>query len=249
MAYNDRTYPIVRQNLGNQRGRGGTRHILGISYGYTNHEVRAAAGAAAAIVAATATSGSVTTTILPTAQPDVPRALSVTFAGTAGDIKAVAVTITGKNVEGKTITDTFTPTVDTAGTISGTKAFKSVTSISVPAQDGAGVTVAVDTLDLLGLNHRLPTGTTTANVRIVSTSNVKNITAANLGANGVKTLQSTPSAVAVSPSLVESNTVTPATLPDGTFHMSIHYYYVKWVLDPINDLTGTSTSTTNYGAE
>lgn len=89
-------------------------------------------------------------------QPDVPRNVTATAGGTAGDIKAVQVTVTGKNVAGETITETLPAfTVDTPGTVVGSKAFASIDSYSVPAMDGTGATVALGTGSKLGLPNRL----------------------------------------------------------------------------------------------
>jgi len=221
------TYRMSRVGLGNLRSLGGgSRNILGVSYGYTNtKKVAAAAGTALVHAAITGSSSAATTVTSSITDPDVPRNLTVTAGGTAGDIAAGNVTITGTNVEGKVITEDFAITVDTAGTITGNKAFKTVTSILIPQQDGAAATYAIGVGSKIGLNHRLASTAGTGTVRIVS------ITTA-----GVKTLQSAPSAVASSATLVESNTVTPSTLPNGTTSYSIHYFFYNWVLDPTNGL-------------
>lgn len=223
MAQLNHTRKMSRATFGNFRSKGDTRNILSISYGYTNFHKAPAAAGGATIVAASATSSGGTTLLTPITQPDVPRALTVTTAGTAADIKAVNVTITGTNVEGKVITEDFLTTVDTATTVTGVKAFKTVTSVSVPAQDGNGATYAVGTSAKLGLNHRLSALATTATVRVVTQTTA-----------GARVLQTAPSAVAQDATLVESNTVTPATAPNGSNVFSIHYFFYNWHLDPTN---------------
>jgi len=89
-------------------------------------------------------------------QPDVPRCISATAGGTAGDIKAIQVTIDGTNAEGVAISEDLPAfTVNTAGTVVGAKAFKTVTSITIPAHDGNGATTAIGFTDVVGIGMRL----------------------------------------------------------------------------------------------
>lgn len=100
----------------------------------------------------TASSSSVTTTISTfSAQPDVPRNITITTGGTTNDCKAANVTVSGKNFYNANITEAIAITDNQAGTSSGLKAFKSVSSVSIPAQDGSGCTYAVGVGDVLGL--------------------------------------------------------------------------------------------------
>lgn len=88
--------------------------------------------------------------------PPCPRNLTVTAGGTAGDVKAISVTVTGKR-RGKVITEAIGPfTVNTTGTVAGAKIFDEVTSISIPAHDGTGATTAVGFGELLGLPYVTP---------------------------------------------------------------------------------------------
>lgn len=90
-------------------------------------------------------------------QPDVPRGITATAGGTAADIKAIAVIITGTNIEDKVISETLPVfTVDTPGTVTGVKAFKTVTNIRIPAHDGTGATTAIGFSDILGLDQCRP---------------------------------------------------------------------------------------------
>lgn len=130
--------------------------------------------------------------------PDVPRNLTATAGGTATDIKNVAVTVTGTNIVGATITETLPAfTLDTAGTVTGNKAFATVTSYSVPAMDGTGATVAIGTGTKLGLPDALA---------------VDMVTNAHLGG----TREATRPTVAVSSTAVESNTVTLSSALNGS---------------------------------
>lgn len=85
--------------------------------------------------------------------PSCPRNLTVTAGGTSGDVKGSTVTITGTDIDGNSITEDFTLTVNTAETLTGSKAFKTVTSIALPAQDGTGMTLAVGVGSKLGLPY------------------------------------------------------------------------------------------------
>ncbi len=121
--------------------------------------------------------------------PEVPRNITATSGGTAGDIKAVQVTVVGTDVEDNVITEVLPAfTVNTATTVSGLKAFKTVTSITIPAHDGTGATTAIGFGDVLGLNHRLSRNTVkdaflngtlegTAPTVVVNASNIENNTA------------------------------------------------------------------------
>jgi len=92
--------------------------------------------------------------------PDVPRNITATAGGTAGDIKAIQVIIAGLDEGGKAITETLPAfTVNTAGTVVGAKAFAKVTSITIPAHDGTGATTAIGFGDVLGLGVHLSRNT------------------------------------------------------------------------------------------
>ena len=88
-----------------------------------------------------------------------PRNITVTSGGTAGDIRAESVVITGTNEQDASITESFLLTVNSATTVTGTNIFKSVTSILYPAMDGTAATIAVGHGDLLGIGKRLKRNT------------------------------------------------------------------------------------------
>lgn len=166
-----------------------------------------ALGATTAIHAAAAVLASGGPQVITTGitQPDVPRNVTATAGGTAGDIKAVQVTVTGTNVEGAVISETLPVfTVDTAGTVVGSKAFATVTSYSVPAMDGTGATVAIGTGSKLGMPTRLARNS---------------VLAAHL--NGTK--EGVAPTVVVSSTAVESNMVTLNSALNGN-PVVIDYY-------------------------
>jgi len=64
------------------------------------------------------------------AQPDVPRNLVITPGSTTASVAACTVTVTGKNYLGATITEAFAFLDNASTATTGTKAFKSVTSVA-----------------------------------------------------------------------------------------------------------------------
>ena len=75
----------------------------------------------------------------------VAQALKVTVGGVAGDIKAVNIAIAGTDNTDSPLSENFLLTVNTAGVVQGVSLFKTVTSVTSPAQDGPGVTMKVGT--------------------------------------------------------------------------------------------------------
>lgn len=115
-----------------------------------------ALGTATAVHAAVTDNGAQQVITTGITNPDVPRCVTATAGGTAGDIKAVQVVVEGTNEDGATITETLPAfTVDTAGTVTGSKAFKTVTKVTIPAHDGTGATTAIGTGAKLGLPAQL----------------------------------------------------------------------------------------------
>lgn len=68
-----------------------------------------------------------------------PRRLSFTFSSHA-DWDATTITVTGKDADGGTITETFSVTNGGGATATGSKLFARVTSVAIPAQSGTGGT-------------------------------------------------------------------------------------------------------------
>lgn len=142
-----------------------------------------------AVLAAVTDDGSEQTISSGFTAPDVPRCITATAGGTAGDIKAIQVTVNGTDANGATITEDLPAfTVNTAGTVTGSKAFATVTSVVIPAHDGTGATTSIGVGEKLGLGVHLARNT---------------VIAAYL--NGTK--EGTAPTVAVSASALSSNTV------------------------------------------
>jgi hypothetical protein len=122
-------------------------------------------------------------------QPSVPRNITATAGGTATDIGAIQVIIEGTNYADEVITETLPAfTADTAGTVTGTKAFKTITKIIIPAHDGLGATTSIGFGEKLGLPYKLAHDTVLATYL----DNTK---------------ESTAPTVTVSPTNIELNTI------------------------------------------
>ena len=118
-------------------------------------------------------------------------------AGTAGDIKAVAVTVYGKDIAGNDISEELPKfTADSATTVTGNKAFAEVTKIVVPGMDGNGAKVKLGWGSKLGLPMRFD-----ANLVLAALH------------NGAR--ESTEPTVAVDKDNVSGNTVTLNTTLNG----------------------------------
>ena len=129
--------------------------------------------------------------------PVTPRVITLTSGGTAADIKAVQAVVNGTNMADEVISETMPIfTVNTATTVTGLKAFKTVTSIVVPAMDGAAAEVAVGTGPALGIPYKMEFATDVLKCYF---------------AGAAETL----AAQTVSATTLELNTVTTTTALDG----------------------------------
>lgn len=95
----------------------------------TNSVLSASAGATSAAIATVTTFAG---------QPDVPRNLVVTPGGTTGDVEACVITVSGTNYLGRAMSETFTFLADASTAQTGNKAFKTVSSVSFPANCESG---------------------------------------------------------------------------------------------------------------
>ena len=233
MAIDSQTYPWADRHT---TGTFHYRNLYSTTFGYTETRKKVAAGTTTAILSATAGAATAQTVTAGITQPDVPRVLSLTVGGAAGGVQSGTIIVTGTNIEGKVITENFPVIIGTTGLSSGTKAFKSVTNVYIPAQVGTSATFAIGTLNVLGINHRLFKNNTTVKVYAAST------------VFGALTLQGAPTVVANERDVC-NNTVQPATTPDGTKFYIICYTFDDWSLAPFQDQpeysTTTSTSSTS----
>lgn len=127
-----------------------------VSGGYLQRQAwtNAVATSATRLKTAQATSASVTTTVTSfTAQPDFARKIRITPGGTTADVPTGDVTIAGTNIRDEAITDTVTFAANDTGAQDTLKAFKTVTSVVFPIQDGAAATYGIGVSDALGLDR------------------------------------------------------------------------------------------------
>jgi len=114
--------------------------------------VSPSAKAVADVLAATALLAAETTISTGFTDPDVPRNVRLTLTETAADVAAVQGVVNGTDMAGNVIAETMPVfTENTLGTVVGSKVFATVTSIVIPAMDGAGVEISVGSGDLIGI--------------------------------------------------------------------------------------------------
>lgn len=99
------------------------------------------------------TETTVVTTFL--AQPDYARQISITPGGTTTDVSAGDIVVVGTDQAGDALTENVAIAADATSAVNTTNAFKTVTSITFPIQDGAGATYDVGITDKLGLPYAL----------------------------------------------------------------------------------------------
>lgn len=85
-------------------------------------------------------------------QPPCARTITATAGGTEASIGAVSVILYGTNIDDQVISETLTAfTVNTAGTVTSTKAFKTITSVFLPSHDATSATVSLGYSEALGV--------------------------------------------------------------------------------------------------
>ena len=82
-----------------------------------------------------ATSAAAATVTSFLAQPDVPRNITVLPNWSTGDVAAGDVVVSGTDIRGQSISETFSFLANASTVVTGAKAFKSITSIVFPAED------------------------------------------------------------------------------------------------------------------
>lgn len=110
----------------------------------------ATAPGAANVLAATALTAEAQDITTGITQPKVPRVLSIT--GVSG-LTGKNVVITGTDFAGAALTDTIA--LNGATTVAGTKAFATVTKITLPVKTGEADTVSVGLADAFGIPYKL----------------------------------------------------------------------------------------------
>lgn len=103
------------------------------------------------VMTATATKTAAQTITEFAAQPPCARVLTVKSTGTTGDIAAKDIVIYGTDINDQAISESITPTADTAINATTTRAFKTVEKIVIGAMDGTGASIKVGWGDSYGL--------------------------------------------------------------------------------------------------
>ena len=150
------------------------------------------------------------------------RNIKITCGGTAASIAASPIVVTGKNFEGKVITESFTPTAGTAGTlVAGSKIFTTVDSISIPQQTGTGATFSIGVGNNIGFNFR---NLSTTQVRLYK----------KVISSGAESLVA-PGSTNFSSTNVEDNWLTLDVVPSGLSQYRVYALNYNWHLNPINN--------------
>ena len=131
---------------------------------------QAAAASTTAVHTAVTDTGSQQVVTTGITNPPCPRNITATAGGTSTDVKAIQVVVAGTNILDQAITETLPAFTENAtGTVQGNKAFKTVTSVTIPAHDGTGATTAIGFGDKLGLPYYLADGNTVLQAALAGT--------------------------------------------------------------------------------
>lgn len=164
------------------------------------------AGRLKSAAAGPAGAGSLTYTSF-VAQPDVPRNIIVKPGTSSGSTKAGTLVVTGTNYFGQVISENFAITDGLQTPLIGAKAFATVTSVLIPAENSPyAATWDIGTGDKIGLQRCM-----------VGTGEY---------IKGIDTgVAMTGETIAASATAVESNTAQPNPIPNGT--KSFEFYYIQ----------------------
>jgi hypothetical protein len=177
------------------------------SHGYLRrqHWTNALATAATRLKSGQATSSSATTVVTSfTAQPDFARVISITPGGTTADVAAGNITVAGTNIRDEVISEDVAIAANASTAVTTTKAFKTVTSVTFPIQDGSGATYSIGITDAMGLDRCMSE-------------------AAVFDAYMDGTRETTAATVTFSASDISKNTVDPNTALDGSKDLTVAY--------------------------
>jgi len=137
-----------------------------------------------------------------------PRNVTITTTSNA-DIDAVAAVVEGTDISGDAQTDTITLTDGGGATDAGTKAFATVTKVTIPAQSGTGGALEVGFGAVIGLGAKIVT-------RAGYTGPVKEIAAGSVVTNGTFVAAATSG---------PNGTYEPSSAPDGSNDYALYYEY------------------------
>jgi hypothetical protein len=103
-----------------------------------------------------ATSAAIATVTSGLTNPDVPRNLVITPGGTTTDVESCVIVVAGTNIFNQSISENFTFAANDSAAQTGTKAFKTITSVTFPANcesGGFAATWSIGAGSKLGLNR------------------------------------------------------------------------------------------------
>lgn len=143
------------------------------------------------------------------AQPDVPRNLTITPAGTTTDIESCVITVTGTDFHGDSLSETFTFAANATDAVTGNKAFKTVSSVAFPANCESGAFAATWSV---GIGSKLGLKRCLANAGDVVFSTFD-------GA-----YETTRGTVAANASVVASNTFIPNGTMNGAKDVDVYFF-------------------------
>ncbi len=110
------------------------------------------------VISGTAGNTSAAASVLTTGytNPDVPRVINITPTGTTTDLETCTITVAGTNINYGAISEDFAFAANASTATTGTKAFRSITSITFPANCESGsyaTTFNIGVTDTLGLKR------------------------------------------------------------------------------------------------
>lgn len=155
------------------------------------------------------TSAALTTVTSFSAQPDVPRNLVLTPDGTTNDVAGSTVTISGTDIFNASISEDFVIALHQSTATTGNKAFKTVTSVSFPANTESGgfaATWSLGTGSKLGLRRCMAKASDFLQAGLAGTR------------------ESTFATIAANASAVSSNTASLNSALNGT---DVQLYYMQ----------------------
>lgn len=139
------------------------------------------------------------------AQPDFPRNVTLTPTGTTSNVAAGTAVVSGLSIFGKAISENFAITSTQSTATTGSKAFKSVSSVVFPQASGSSVTLSIGVGSKMGLRRCLD------QAGFMNFDVYGGVYAATRGT------------VAVDSTHIESNTYTPNSAADGAHNLDIFY--------------------------
>ena len=155
------------------------------------------------------TSAAIATATTFVAQPDVPRNLVITPGGTTTDVEACVIVVAGTNYSGVVISENFTFLANATNPTTGAKAFKTVSSVTFPANCESGAFAATWSIgygEKLGLKNCLDAA---GNILFSTVAGAKEGTAPTMAASATA---------------IESNTADFNGTMDGAADFNLFYF-------------------------